>query len=82
MRRRRSRLNGKRLTSHRVRWVSCGDGVPAVVVTPVRRVTEMVVVLPRAMLAGVTLQVALAGAPVQVKVAVPGVVAAEVRRSG
>lgn len=52
------------------------------VVTPVRTVTETVVVLPSATLAGVMLQVALAGMPVQVKVAVPGMLAAEIRSSG
>ena len=65
-----------------------GDGgLAATRLTPVRTVTEMVAVLPSATPPGVTLQVALAGAPEQVKVAVPGVVAAEVssrgrRRSG
>jgi hypothetical protein len=51
-------------------------------VTPVRTVTETVVVLPSATLEGVTLQVELAGAPVQVKVAVPGTLAAELTSNG
>ena len=54
----------------------------AAVVTPVRTVTETVVVFPSATLAGVTLQVEFAGAPVQVKVAVPGIFAAELRSNG
>ena len=51
-------------------------------VTPVRTVTEIVVVLPRATLAGVMLHVALAGMPPQVKTTVPGMFAADVRSRG
>jgi hypothetical protein len=54
----------------------------AVEETPVRTVTEIVVVLPSATLAGVTLHVEFAGAPVQVKVAVPGMFAAELSSKG
>src|SRR5260370_30663186 len=43
----------------------------AVEETPVRTVTETVVVLPSATVEGVMLQVEFAGAPVQVKIAVP-----------
>lgn len=50
--------------------------------TPVRTVTETVVVLPSITLAGVTLQVEFAGAPAQVKVAVPGMFAAELSSNG
>jgi hypothetical protein len=50
--------------------------------TPVRTVTEIVVVLPNATLAGVTLQVEFAGAPVHVKIAVPGMLAAELSSNG
>lgn len=50
--------------------------------TPVRTVTETVVVLPSATLAGVILQVEFAGAPVHVKVAVPAIFAAELSSSG
>ena len=50
--------------------------------TPVRTVTEIVVVLPSATLDGVMLQVEFAGAPVQVKVAVPGMFAAELSNNG
>jgi hypothetical protein len=53
-----------------------------VLVTPVRIVIEIVVVLPSATLAGVTLHVALAGIAPQVKVTVPGMLAAEVSSSG
>jgi hypothetical protein len=45
-------------------------------------VTAMVVVPPRAGFAGMMLQVALAGAPRQVKAALPGVPGVEVRRKG
>lgn len=54
----------------------------AELVTPVRIVTDTVVVLPRATLAGVTLHVEFAGAPAHVKVAVPGMFAAEPSNSG
>ena len=50
--------------------------------TPVRTVTETVVVLPSATLAGLMLQVALAGTPVQAMAAVPGTLAAEERSRG
>ena len=42
----------------------------AVVVTPVRMVTEIVLVVSRGVVDGLTVQVELAGAPVQVKAAV------------
>jgi hypothetical protein len=54
----------------------------AVVETPVRTVTEIVVVLPSATVEGVMLQVEFAGAPVHVKVAVPGMFAAELSSNG
>ena len=46
----------------------CGRKAEDVAVTPVRTVTETVVVLPRVTVEGVTVQVELAGAPEQVKV--------------
>ena len=54
----------------------------AVEETPVRTVTEIVVVLPSATVDGVMLQVEFAGAPVQVKTAVPGMFAAELSSNG
>jgi hypothetical protein len=54
----------------------------AVEETPVRTVTEIVVVLPSVTLEGVILQVEFAGAPVQVRVAVPGMFAAELSSNG
>jgi hypothetical protein len=48
----------------------------------VRTVTETVVAFPNATLAGVTLHVEFAGAPVQVKVAVPEIFAAELSSNG
>jgi hypothetical protein len=54
----------------------------AVAVTPVNTVTDTVVSLPRATLAGVTLQVEFVGAPVQVKLAVPPTFAAELSNNG
>jgi hypothetical protein len=45
-------------------------------------VTEIVVVVPSATLEGVMLQVEFAGAPVQVKVAVPATFAAELSSNG
>ena len=53
-----------------------------VVVTPVRTVTETVVALPSDTLEGVIVQVEFAGMPVQVKLAVPETLAAELRSSG
>jgi hypothetical protein len=50
--------------------------------TPVRTVSEIVVVLPSATVDGVMLQVEFAGAPVQVKAAVPGMFAAELSSNG
>ena len=78
-----TRLNGNSVASQNMpdRFVS-GREVCAVEETPVRTVTETVVVLPSATLAGVMLQVEFAGAPVQVKVAVPGMFAAELSSSG
>ena len=54
----------------------------AVEETPVRTVTETVVVLPSATVDGVMLQVEFAGAPVQVKTAVPATFAAERSSNG
>src|SRR5258705_12328737 len=54
----------------------------AVEETPVRTVTEIVVAVPSATVDGVTLQVEFAGAPVQVKVALPEMFAAEVSSNG
>ncbi len=45
-------------------------------------VTEMVVVLPSVTLAGEMVHLALAGMPAQVRVAVPGTLAAELSSSG
>jgi hypothetical protein len=45
-------------------------------------VTLIVVALPRVTLAGEMVHFALAGTPAQVRVAVPGTLAAELRRSG
>jgi hypothetical protein len=59
-----------------------GRDESAVDATPVRTVTETVVVLPRGTLAGVTLQVEFAGNPVQVKFAVPGMFEAELNSNG
>jgi hypothetical protein len=50
--------------------------------TPVSTVTEIVVVLPSETVEGVTLQVELAGIPVQVKATVPGTFAAELSSRG
>jgi hypothetical protein len=50
--------------------------------TPVSTVTETVVVVPSATVEGVTLQVEFAGVPAQVKVAVPGMFAAELSSNG
>ena len=63
------------------RFVS-GHEVCAVAETPVRTVTETVVAPPSVTVDGVMLQVAFAGAPVQVKVAVPEMFAAELSSSG
>ena len=77
------RLNGNSVASQNIpdRFVS-GREDCAAEETPVRTVTETVVVLPSATLAGVMLQVEFAGAPVQVKVAVPEMFAAELSSSG
>jgi hypothetical protein len=78
-----SKLSGNKVASQRTsdRFV-CGREEDVALVTPVRTVTETVVVLPSATLAGVTLQVEFAGAPVHVKVAVPTIFAAELSSSG
>lgn len=60
----------------------CGRSAEDVAVTPVRIVTETVVVLPSVTLEGVTVQVALAGTPVQEKLAVPETFAAELSSRG
>ena len=68
-----TRLNGNSVASQNISGRFTGGREDcAVEETPVRTVTETVVVLPSATLDGVTLQVEFAGAPVQVKVAVPG----------
>jgi hypothetical protein len=54
----------------------------AVEATPVSTVTETVVALPSETVEGVTLQVELAGIPVQVNATVPGTFAAELSSSG
>ena len=79
-----TRLNGNSAASQTIsgRFVHGGREDCAVEETPVRTVTEIVVVLPSATLDGVMLQVEFAGAPVQVKVAVPGMFAAELSSSG
>jgi len=78
-----TRLNGNSVASQNIpsRFVS-GRKDCAVEETPVRTVTEIVVVLPSATRAGVMLQVEFAGAPVQVMVAVPGMFAAELSSNG
>jgi hypothetical protein len=78
-----TRLNGNNVASQNIPggFVS-GREDCAVVETPVRTVTEIVVVLPSATVEGVMLQVEFAGAPVHVKTAVPGMFAAELSRSG
>ena len=78
-----TRLNGNSVASQNMpdRFVN-GREDCAVEETPVRTVTETVVVLPSATLDGVMLQVEFAGAPVQVKVAVPGMFAAELSSKG
>jgi hypothetical protein len=63
------------------RFVSSGE-TSDVEDTPVRTVTETVVVLPSATLEGVTLHVEFAGIPAQVKVAVPETFAAELSSKG
>jgi len=82
-RRRVIRLSGNRAASHRTLFLlkSRGDK-DDVVATPVRIVTETVVVLPRATLAGVMLHVALAGMPLHTNVTVPETFAADVRSNG
>ena len=77
------KLNGNKAASQNILDRPIGDreGIAALV-TPVRTVTETVVVLPSATLAGVTVQVEFAGAPEQVKVAVPGMFAAELSSKG
>lgn len=79
-----SKPSGKTVASQKtlVRFRNGGGEECAVLVTPVRTVTETVVVLPSVTLAGVTLQVEFAGNPVQVKVAVPETFAAEPSSSG
>ena len=77
---------GRSRASHGAGWW-CGvvwRVVWAVLVTPVRTVTEIVFGVSRVVVDGVTVQVELAGAPVQVKVAVrvPGTLAAGLRRRG
>src|ERR1700720_1169892 len=83
VRRSAPRPNGNSVASQNMpgRFVS-GREECAVEETPVRTVTEIVVVLPSATVEGVMLQVELAGAPVQVKVAVPGMFAAELSSNG
>jgi hypothetical protein len=78
-----TRLKGNSVASQTIpgRFVS-GREVCAVDETPVRTVTETVVVLPSATVEGVMLQVEFAGAPVHVKVAVPGIFAAELSSNG
>ena len=53
-----------------------------VAVTPVRTVTETVVALPSVTLEGVTVQLELAGIPVQEKLAVPETFAPELSSKG
>jgi hypothetical protein len=78
-----TKLSGNSVASQNIpgRLIS-GREVCAVEETPVRTVTEIVVVLPSATLDGVMLQVEFAGAPVQEKVAVPGMFAAELSSNG
>ena len=52
------------------------------VATPVSTVTEIVLVLPRVTLEGVTLQVEFAGAPAQANVTTPGTFATEPSNNG
>ena len=78
-----TKLNGNRVASQNIfRPFINGNDVCAVEETPVRTVTEIVVELPRGTLDGVTLQVEFAGAPVQVKLAVPVTLAAELSSNG
>ena len=78
-----TKLNGNRVASQNIFGRFIGDREErAVDETPVRTVTETVVVPPSATLEGVTLQVELAGVPVQVNVAVPGMFAAELSNNG
>lgn len=81
--RRASKPIGNRVASQNIpgRLLNGGETI-AEEETPVRTVTETVVVLPRATVAGVTLQVEFAGNPVQVKIAVPGIFAAELSSNG
>jgi hypothetical protein len=83
VRRSPTRLNGNSAASQNIpdRFIS-GREDCAEEVTPVRTVTEIVVVLPSATVDGVMLQVEFAGAPVQVKMAVPGMFAAELINNG
>ena len=60
----------------------CGRKAEDVAVTPVRTVTETVVVLPSVTVEGVTVQVALAGTPEQEKFAAPETFAAELSSKG
>ena|SRR5271170_5759179 len=82
-RRSASKLSGNKVANQAilVRYTR-GRADAAALVTPVRTVTETVVMLPSATLAGVTLQVEFAGAPIQVKVAIPGMFAAELSSNG
>ena len=77
------RLKGNNVASQNIpgRFIS-GREDCAVEETPVRIVTEIVVVLPSATLEGVMLHVEFAGAPVQLRVAVPGMFAAELSSNG
>jgi hypothetical protein len=86
--RKASKPIGNRVASQNIldRFIVCrfivGREKSAVDETPVRTVTEIVVVLPKATLEGVTLHVEFAGNPVQVKIAVPGMFAAELSSNG
>src|SRR5882757_6981371 len=78
-----TRLNGNSAASQTIlgRFIS-GREDCTVDETPVRTVTEIVVVVPSVTLEGVMLQVEFVGTPVQVRVAVPGMFAAELSSNG
>ena len=80
--RRPSNPTGNKAASQKLLDRLIGGDENAVDETPVRTVTEIVVVLPSGTLAGVTLQVEFAGNPVQVNFAAPGMFAAEVSSNG
>ena len=81
--RRTAQPNGNNIASEVIpNCLKRNRALELVAVTPVRTVTETAVAPPSMTVDGVTVQVALAGAPEQVKLAVPGTFAAELSSKG